>query len=74
VAYAISSRPRRRYVGDASKTETHDLKNESLACRVDEVIAAGHAVAFYPDSRIQAESEGYESCARCLGAFVRPRR
>jgi hypothetical protein len=74
MAYPISSRPRRRYLGDASKTEIHDLKNESLNCRVDEIIAAGRAVAFYPDSRIQAESEGYEGCARCLGALVPPRR
>jgi hypothetical protein len=72
MAYPISSRPRRRrYVGDSGKTETHDLKNESMNCRVDEIIASGHAVAFYPDSRVQAESEGYDSCTWCLGQSPR---
>jgi hypothetical protein len=70
MAYSISSRPRRRYLGNASKVETHDLKNESVNCQVDEIIAAGHAVVFYPDSRIQAESEGYDSCAWCLGGQI----
>ena len=67
MAYPISSRPNRRYLGNVNTMETHDLKNETLSCQVDEIIAAGHAVVFYPDSRIQAESEGYESCAWCLG-------
>jgi hypothetical protein len=71
MAYPISSRPRRRYVGDSSRTETHDLKKESMNCKVDEIIAAAHAVAFYPDSRIQAESEGYDNCAWCLGSSTR---
>ena len=67
MAYPMSIRPKRRYVGNENTTETHDLNNETLSCQVDEIITAGHAVVFYPDSRIQAESEGYEGCAWCRG-------
>ncbi len=64
----VSGRPRNgRYLGDASTREVHDLRNERPQCRIDEMINAGHAVLFSPDSVEAAREIGYDSCAYCLG-------
>ena len=58
-----------RFVGNTNNMEVHDLDNEQTGaneCQIDEIIAAGHAVVFSPDSLAQAESEGYDPCAYCL--------
>lgn len=61
----------RRFVGNTSadKREVHDLDNEQTGaneCQIDEIIRAGHARTFTPDSLAQAKSEGYDPCAYCL--------
>jgi len=63
-----------RYVGNSSKMEVHDLDNEQTGpseCQIDEIIAAGHAVTFQPDTLAQAKSEGYDPCAKCLSGSTR---
>jgi len=48
-----------RFCGNSNKYEVHDLDNEdtrSNACQIDEIIRAGHAITFYPDSLDQAHS------------------
>ena len=64
----------RRFVGNKNKMEVHDLDNEktgSNECQIDEIIKAGHAVIFLPDSLNQAHSEGYDNCAYCVGGSSR---
>lgn len=59
-----------RYVGNVNKMEVHDLDNEKTKpnqCQIDEIIAAGHAVIFEPDSLDQAHREGYDNCHHCIG-------
>ena len=63
-----------RYCGNTNKMEFHDLDNEDTkpsGCQIDEIIAAGHAKAFDPDTLEQAHSEGYDNCAYCIGASTR---
>lgn len=70
----IHSREGQRYLGNSSKKEVHDLSNEDKrpnACQIDEIIAAGNAVRFVPDTLEQAHSEGYDNCAYCLGGSTR---
>jgi len=60
----------KRFAGNTNKKEVHDLDNEKTAanqCQIDEIIAAGHAVTFTPDTLAQAHSEGYGNCAHCIG-------
>lgn len=47
--------------------EVHDLDNEKIACQIEEVIGAGHAVAFETDTLEQAHKERYDNCAYCIG-------
>jgi hypothetical protein len=64
----------KRYVGNTNTTEVHDLDNEKTAgneCQIDEIIAAGHAVTFTPDTHTQAKSEGFDNCDHCLGDSLR---
>jgi hypothetical protein len=51
--------------------EVHNLLNEKNACQIDEILAAGHAVGFTPDTLAQAHSEGYDNCAHCIGGSTR---
>ena len=60
----------KRFVGNKNKKEVHDLDNEQTGankCQIDEIISAGNARTFYPDTLRQAHSEGYDNCAYCLG-------
>jgi hypothetical protein len=63
-----------RFCGNKNKMEVHDLDNEdriASGCQIDEIILAGHAKAFSPDSLAQAHSEGYDNCAYCIGGSRR---
>jgi len=65
----------KRFVGNTtSKKEVHDLDNEQTGpneCQIDEIIEAGHARTFTPDSLEQAHKEGYDNCAYCIGSSKR---
>lgn len=64
----------KRYVGNTNKIEVHDLDNEQTGaneCQINEIIAAGHARTFSPDTLEQAHNEGYDNCAHCLGGSTR---
>lgn len=59
----------KRYLGNSSpsKKEVHDLQNEKPNCQIPEILRAGHAVAFVPDSLDEAHRCGYDNCAYCIG-------
>lgn len=64
----------KHFVGNTNKKEVHDLDNEKKGpheCQIDEIIAAGHARTFNPDTLAQARKEGYDNCAHCLGESER---
>ena len=70
MAIPISSRPTsKRYLGnsDPGHMEVHDLENEKPQCQINEIIRAGNAVIFSPDTLGQANSEGYDNGAFCIG-------
>lgn len=77
MATPVDSRPTdKTYLGnsDPDHTEVHDLENEDTspnACQIDEIIDAGNAVVFDPDSLEQAHDEGYDNCEYCIGASTR---
>lgn len=74
MATSITSRPsNKRFLGNSSpsKLEVHDLDNETSQCQIDEIIAAGNAVVFTPDSLDQAHLEGYDNGAYCIGNSTR---
>lgn len=72
MAQPVYTRPtNKRYLGnsDSDNKEVHDLQNEDTqpnGCQIDEIISAGNAVVFSPDTLEQARSEGYDPCAKCL--------
>jgi len=58
------------FMGNTNTKEVHDLDNEKTGrnqCQIDEIIAAGHAKTFNPDTLEQAHKEGYDNCAHCIG-------
>ena len=64
----------RRFVGNTDKKEVHDLDNEKIGknqCQIDEIIAAGHARIFNPDTLEQAHTEGYDNGYHCIGRSKR---
>jgi len=68
MATHVDSRPSiKRYLGNIHKMEVHDLRNEKSQCQIDEIIKAGHAAVFSPDTLAQAHSEGYDNGAYCIG-------
>lgn len=74
MAQPVSRRPRnKRYLGNSSpsKKEVHDLQNEKPQCQVDQIISAGNAVVFTPDSLSKAHAEGYDNGHWCLGRSTR---
>jgi len=59
----------KRFLGNTNTKEVHDLDNEDTSgsgCQINEIILAGHEVYFAPDTLVQARSEGYDTCAKCL--------
>jgi hypothetical protein len=74
MANPVTARPtNKQYLGnsDPEHLEVHDLSNENTNCQIDEIIAAGNAVTFSPDSVAQAHAEGYDNCAYCLKGSTR---
>jgi hypothetical protein len=64
----------KRFVGNTNTEEVHDLDNEQTGpneCQIDEIIAAGHAVIFSPDTLGEAHRQGYDNCAYCIGGSRR---
>jgi fido (protein-threonine AMPylation protein) len=61
----------KRFVGNTNHKEVHDLDNETVQCQIDEIIQAGHAVTFNPDTLQQAHSQGYDNGKYCLGRSTR---
>jgi hypothetical protein len=58
-----------RYLGNKNTKEVHDLDNEDTrldGCQIDEIIRAGHAVWFTPDTLGEAHRDGYRDCDKCL--------
>lgn len=74
MAQPVSERPEdKQYLGNSSpsKKEVHDLHNEKTRCQIDEIIAAGNAVVFTPDSLDQAHDEDYDNGYWCIGGSTR---
>jgi hypothetical protein len=69
MATPVSERPSNRYLGNSNPDhlEVHDLNNEQTNCQIDEIIDAGNAVVFSPDTLDQAHAEGYGNCSYCIG-------
>jgi len=64
----------KRFVGNTNKTEVHDLDKEKMGaneCQINEIIQAGHAVTFDPDTLDQAHNDGFGNCAFCIGGSRR---
>ena len=63
-----------RFVGNTNTLEVHDLDNEKTGgngCQIDEIIGAGHARVFSPDTLEQAHFKGYDNCDKCIGNSLR---
>ena len=74
MATPTSTRPTNKdFLGNSSpsKMEVHNLPSETASCQVNEIIRAGNAVTFNPDTRAQARSEGYDNCYYCIGSSTR---
>lgn len=77
MAIPINSRPTdKRYLGNSNPghKEVHDLDNEQTGeneCQIDEIIEAGNAVVFSPDTLGEARNEGYDNCEYCIGESER---
>ena len=74
MATPVTSRPiSKRYLGnsDPDHMEVHDLNNEKPQCQIDEIIDAGNAVVFTPDTLEQAKAEGFDAGHYCIGGSTR---
>ena len=71
--FLINNKQGRRYLGNSSpsKKEVHDLGNEKPQCQIGEILRAGHAVGFVPDTLDEAHRNGYDNCAFCIGGSKR---
>lgn len=67
----VFSRPPQKYLGNRNTQEVHDLDHERGSCQINEILTAGHAVIFIPDSLLQAQAHGFDRCHWCLGASTR---
>ena len=70
MASKVTARPsNKRFLGNSSpsKLEVHDLEKETTQCQIDEIVEAGNAVVFTPDSLPQAHAEGYDNGFYCIG-------
>ena len=69
----VYSRGDHSYLGNDSSKEVHRLSDEDTSangCQIDELLAAGHGVAFSPDTLAQARTDGYDNCAKCIGGSL----
>jgi hypothetical protein len=69
--YSVSSRYGISYLGNRNEKEVHRLSAEKLQCQIDEILRAGHAVGFVPDTLQEAHNNGYDNCAYCIGGSLR---
>lgn len=67
----VHSRNGIQFLGNINTTEVHDLLHERSQCQIDEILSAGHAVGFNPDSLDEAHRNGYDNCAYCIGGSHR---
>lgn len=67
--YPATNKYGKRFLGNSNAKcmEVHDLNNEKGQCQIPEIIAAGHAVGFTPDTADEAHRCGYDNCAYCIG-------
>ena len=64
----------RRFVGNNTEKEVHDLDNEKFGeheCEIIEILIAGHVKTFEPDTVDQAHKEGYHNCVHCMSSSKR---
>ena len=72
----IYARPTdKTYLGNSAPDymQVHYLKNEDTSvytCQIDEIIEAGNAVVFDPDTLGQAHQDGFDNCAYCIGGSI----
>jgi hypothetical protein len=61
------------FLGNSSPAhkEVHDLTKENANCQISEILGAGNAVGFIPDTLSQARAEGYDNCHYCIGGSTR---
>jgi len=59
------------YLGNKNEMEVHDLHNEKTQCQINEILVAGHAMGFAPDTLAEARSCKYDNCAYCIGGSTR---
>lgn len=59
------------YLGNKNTTEVHKLADETTQCQIDEILAAGNAVKFVPDTLEEAHRNNYDNCAYCIGGSLR---
>ena len=71
MALPVRRRGAFQFLGNTNTKEVHDLHNEQTQCQIDEILTAGHAVKFEPDTLGQAHREAYDNGAFCLGASKR---
>lgn len=72
MATPTTSRPRNKnFLGNQRTTEVHDLRKERPNCQIDEIVRAGNAVTFTPDTLQRARREGYDNCHWCIGGSTR---
>ena len=69
----VSDASQIRFLGnkDPGHKEVHDLRRRKANCQIDEILRAGHAVGFIPDTLEQAHKDGYDNCAWCIGGSTR---
>ena len=61
----------KRYIGNGSKKEVHDLLNEDTnenGCQIDEI---KEVVTFDPDTLENARSKTFDPCDKCLEGSTR---
>ena len=61
----------KRYLGNNSNNEVHDLEHETLNCQIIEIIPAHYDVFF--DTIAQAHNVGYHSCPFCMKSSLKNR-
>lgn len=64
----------KRFVVNTNTTEVDDLDNEKIGagkCQIDEIIAAGNAAIFSPDTLQEANRLGYNNCQYRIGGSER---
>jgi hypothetical protein len=72
MARSVRSRPSiNQFLGNSNTREVHYLKNEKGQCQIGEILRAGHAVVFLPDTVQQAHREDFDDCGHCIGRSPR---